>query len=460
MFAKTVVYLLLYFTATTFSPGCSQIDKHSEYALIQADVEYISASFIDDLNNLNDIQSAIQCSIKCLFNKLCQTATYYEDLKQCHLFSSNMSQGMMFAKAHVKIIHMNRRNLTDTVRSNRWYPVGNMANKRAFVRSTFIASTNSVLIVGGYDGSSLLSTVETFFVSNGSFVRRNDTTAPRGFNTVDHLIDHLVIVAGGYGSSETADSYDGVYGIPNGIIQLNVPRAEHASAILGQGNNISTKLLLVGGLDATDRLATGDVFDSSTGKFTLVDNNMTSARYYHTATTINNEYVLIAGGMNNDSIILDTLELYNSTSNMFVSLSVRMSSGRVYHSATYIPSIQSVLIVGGRSQTNVLQTYDLFNVSTFTFTVLNGTTLFPRAYQTATLLLDEQVLLVGGQNDVRLASCELYNPRTNTFMAASNMSTDRADHTTTLLTNTGQVLVCGGQNQNDQKLNSCELYQP
>jgi hypothetical protein len=277
---------------------------------------------------------------------------------------------------------------------------------------------------------------------------------------VDQLSNGIVVIAGGFYSPLTADLYDPVVGVSYMTTNLSAPRTKHSSAVIDDSGSSTTKLLLVGGQDGSGNLATGDVFDNTTGVFIAVGNNMASARCYHTATAIGNGYVLMSGGINNDSVVLDSLELYNSSSNLFVPLAARLSTGRSHHTGTFIPSIQAVLFIGGRSQTQALQTYDLFNVSTFTFTVLNGSTLNARAYHSATLLLDGQVLIVGGQDNVRLSSCELYIPVINTFINVANMSTDRADHTATLLSNTGQVLVCGGENQNDTVLNSCEIYQP
>ena len=340
------------------------------------------------------------------------------------------------------------------------YPAGNMISARDFHKSVFIPATETVQIVGGSDGFSDLSSTEVFVARNGSFVQQGSTLAIRRFHTVDYLNDRTVLIAGGWHSIWTAELYDPLTGVSNRSIPLNTPRAEHASAVINESLNGTMKLLLVGGMDVRGKLASGDVFDTKTGVFTLVDNNMTSSRSYHTATTIDNGHVLLAGGINNDTVKLDSLDLYNSSSNLFSPISARMSTARAYHTATYIPSIQAVLFVGGRSQTQTLRTYDLFNVSTFTFSILNGSTVNARAYHTATLLLDEQVLVVGGQNSVRLSSCELYNSVTNSFESVSDMSTDRADHTSTLLSHTGHVLTCGGQNENGVVLSSCELYRP
>lgn len=341
-----------------------------------------------------------------------------------------------------------------------WYLTENMTSPRGHAQSVFVPTMNAVQIIGGSDGTFEYSSTEIFFISNGSFHRRTDTLAKRFRHTVDYLNNRTIIIAGGWSALKTAEIYDPVLGISNGLINMSESRAFHASAVIDKNTNGTMKVLLTGGLIPNRVLDSGDVFNALTRKFTAVSNNMTSRRFHHTTTFIGNGYVLVTGGINNSSVKLDTLELYNSSSNKFVPLPVRMSTRRAHHTATYIPSMQAVLIVGGRSSIEVLQTYDLFNVATLNFTILNGTILYPRAYHTATLLSNDRVLIVGGQNTQRLSSCELYDSLSGGFVSVANMSVERADHTATLLPDTGQVLVCGGQNSNHSMLNTCELYQP
>lgn len=335
-----------------------------------------------------------------------------------------------------------------------------MTSPRGYARGVFVATTNTVEIIGGSDGFSNLSSTETFFISNGSFYRRLNLLARRWRHTADYLNNRTIVIAGGVSAFGTAEIYDPLLGMSNILISMSALRALHESAVIDEGMNSTTKLLLTGGYNLTHILASGDVFNTETNHFTAVTNNMMSPRWFHTATAIGNGYVLLTGGIGSNSMKLDTIELYNSSSNKFVSLSPIMSTRRAHHTATYISSIKAVLIVGGLSVNQTLQTYDLFNVSTFSFTVLNGSTLNARAYHTATLFSDHRVLIVGGLYGQRLSSCEVYDPSTNKFTAVASMSVGRADHTSTLLANTGQILICGGQNNNNMMINSCELYQP
>jgi hypothetical protein len=81
----------------------------------------------------------------------------------------------------------------------------------------------------------------------------------------------------------------------------------------------------------------------------------------------------------------------------------------------------------------------------------------PRYNNTTTLLPNGQVLVAGGGNPGELASAELYDPATGTWMRTRSMNIARFGHTATLLSN-GQVLVATGVGAGPIILTSAELY--
>ena len=83
-----------------------------------------------------------------------------------------------------------------------------------------------------------------------------------------------------------------------------------------------------------------------------------------------------------------------------------------------------------------------------------------RTYHAATVLPSGQVLLTGGVDEQQntLQTAELYNPATKTSTATGMMNSPRAHHTSTLLSN-GTVLIAGGDTQG-QELRSAEIYDP
>src|SRR5437762_5598147 len=120
------------------------------------------------------------------------------------------------------------------------------------------------------------------------------------------------------------------------------------------------------------------------------------------------------------------------------------------HTATSLLN-GKVLIAGGRS--DGLGSAELFDPVTGTFST-TGEMITPRHVHTATLLADGRVLIAGGflnNGNSTLASAELYNPSTGTFTATGSMLTTRGWHMATLLDD-GRVLVAGDHTP--------ELYDP
>src|SRR6185436_15754676 len=84
----------------------------------------------------------------------------------------------------------------------------------------------------------------------------------------------------------------------------------------------------------------------------------------------------------------------------------------------------------------------------------------PRVGHTATSLVDGRVLVVGGANgNGTLASAEIFDPMTATFVPAGSLGTPRVWHTATRLAG-GQVLIAGGSDASGAALDTAELFVP
>src|SRR5258708_5703989 len=89
------------------------------------------------------------------------------------------------------------------------------------------------------------------------------------------------------------------------ISSMTGGRGEHLATLLPNG-----KLLVAGGFDGTNVLATAQVFDPNIGTWSATA-SMGAARQQQTATLLPNGKVLVAGGVGSPFGFLASAELYN-----------------------------------------------------------------------------------------------------------------------------------------------------
>jgi len=297
---------------------------------------------------------------------------------------------------------------------------------------------------------------EASTVLQGVFTATGSMTTARESHTATLLPDGKVLMAGGFDGTNviaSAEFYDPAAGTFTVTGSLTVARVGHTATLLPSG-----KVLIAGG-DAGGAylgavLASTELYDPVAGTFTATG-SMTAAREDHTATLLGNGKVLIAAG-EDYSGVLASAELYDPAAGTFT-VTGSLTVARVGHTATLLPS-GKVLIAGGDG----LGTAELYDPDSGTFAA-TGSMIVARSYHTATLLPSGKVLIAGGgSNFGEIASAELYDPATGTFAATGSMIVARSYHTATLLPN-GTVLIAGGWNDDSggagETLASAELYQ-
>jgi hypothetical protein len=169
--------------------------------------------------------------------------------------------------------------------------------------------------------------------------------------------------------------------------------------------------------------------------------NMASARSGHTATTLSDGRVLIAGGDASGSA-----EIYDPLSGLFVAAG-NLNSARSRHAAVRLADGR-ILLTGGTVGGASVSSTEIFDPSNSTF--LSGPSLgSARSGHTATALAGGNILIAGGGSD----STEIFDGTSFTALAAS-MNASRTNASAAGLAD-GRVFIAGGDG-----LTSAEIFDP
>jgi hypothetical protein len=262
-----------------------------------------------------------------------------------------------------------------------------------------------------------------------------------------------VVVSDNYNRSITSNTATlTVKGVSGAFLNTGTPSIARDCSVATLLQN--GQVLVVGGRNGNNALASAELYDPLTGIFTGTG-SLTTARCYFTATLLTNGKVLIAGGWPVAVGVptIGTAELYDPATGLF-SPTGSLVTSRYGQSATLLTS-GKVLIAGGVTSSDGykfsgLASAELYDPVAGTFSATGSLNTARSA--SAALLNNGQVLVTGGG----LASAELYDPSTGTFSFTGSLNLARAGSTETLLQN-GKVLVASGDVQGGT---TAEMYDP
>ena len=339
---------------------------------------------------------------------------------------------------------------------------GDMTTSRVQHTATLLVD-GKVLIAGGHDDSSILSTAEIYNPAAGTFTVTGNMTRARNAHSATLLPDGRVLIAGGTGPLGTTSS--GGCTLTSSCGQLTSAEIYDPSSgtFTATGDMIAPagpavllpngKVFISGGYVPYGNAAVqAQLYDPSRGTFSATT-AQTPLR--DLATLLSNGQVLLTGNAlsGHDGTIYDPVtDTFSLTDNIDYQTATLLMNGKVL----FIGDADDIFPGTPFS----IKTAQLYDYSTGKFTVA-GTMTVGRAGHTATLLPDGTVLSAGTgfPGGGALASAEIYDPVLGTFGPTGNMVRARYLHRATLLNN-GQVLITGGYDRFPAVTSSAELYTP
>ena len=307
-----------------------------------------------------------------------------------------------------------------------------------------------VLFAGGFSaGYAVTSTAELYNPSTEMFTITGAMNHAREGHVAVKLADGRVLVAGGWyqvgaetlNALASAEIFDPATQKFTEVGSMETERGDAAAVLLPDGRVLVTGGSRPAGAFVEDHL-TAEIFDPATDLWTTLPTEMNFSHAVHSMADLGDGRILIAGG----TFDLD-FEVYGVTTGLFTPVLPPVGESARFGCAAASFSNGDVVVCGGDAGGTVAY-FDRVD----TLTIQTGSGLgAARSYATATRIAPDRVFVAGGidfaHGNVILTTCDLIVQSgiagSRTYATSVRLPMGLANHTATPLQN-GKILLAGG----------------
>ncbi|CAO2204525.1 unnamed protein product [Urochloa humidicola] len=264
------------------------------------------------------------------------------------------------------------------------------------------AEVPSIFLLGGYRGSTCLSSLDAFCPRTDRLLPLCPMSSARAYAAVAVLNDHIYIFGGGDGSSW----YHSVekYYIRGENRWITCPRLKRKKGSLA-GTTLNDKIFAIGGGDGSAVFSEVEMYDPALGRW--IDSLSMRQNRFAPAAAVFNGALFVTGGYDGN-MYLQSAERYDPREG-FWALLPSMSTRRGSHSVAVLG--EALYNVGGYDGSNRVSTVEIFEPHTNSWRIGSPFSI-ARGYGCA-VTMDDNLFYIGGVNDAgeTVDTVEVYNER-------------------------------------------------
>ncbi len=305
---------------------------------------------------------------------------------------------------------------------------GNMAKPRVGFSATRLSNGKVLAAGGATDTEGATNTAEIYDPATGTWSTTGSMKQGRQQHSAVLLRDGTVLVSGGnidrtpctdvcVNTIAESEIYNPSNGQWKAVGDMTIPRSFFTTTLLSNGKALAVGGRIHTGPDYFDykAIAWVDLYDPATRKWSATG-TMSISREDHSAVLLNNGKVLVTGGTTVDfnGVTVASAELYDPATGTWATTG-NMLQGRERFTATLLQN-DKVMVAGGDYYDGVnagfLTECELYDPILGTWSATASMTT-PRFGAQAVLLRNGKVLEAGGETDFTdtpTALAELYNP--------------------------------------------------